>query len=98
MDYRYMGEQIRKHRREQGRTQAWLAESADVSTSFIGHVERGTRKASLETLGKICVALSCTMDVIAMPPHGNKLMNGYSQDELAQSMRLLEAALAMSRR
>ena len=54
MDYVDMGKRVRKQRQLIGLTQQELAERIGVSTSFVGHVERGTRKASLETL----VALS----------------------------------------
>ena len=97
MDYQYMGRQIRKRRRELGQTQEWLAEQSEVSTSFIGHIERGSRKASLETLMKISLALQCTLDALAMPPHSALVMDSYSQDELNQAQRLLEAALTMSK-
>ena len=97
MDYQYMGRQIRKRRRELGKTQEWLAEQSEVSTSFIGHIERGSRKASLETLVKISLALQCTLDVLALPPRSTLTRDGYSQDELNQAQKLLETALAMSR-
>ena len=38
-------------------TQEQLAEKLQLSTSFLGHIERGTRKASLETLIALCNAL-----------------------------------------
>lgn len=97
MDYLYMGAQIRKRRRELGRTQEWLAEKADVSTSFIGHIERGDRKASLETLVKISRVLGTTMDQLVLPPHGSIDLEGYSQEQIANAQKLLEAALAMSK-
>ena len=97
MDYLYMGGQIRNRRREMGRTQEWLAEQSEVSTSFIGHIERGSRKASLETLVKISLALQCTLDALALPPRNTLQQDGYSQTELTQAQRLLEAALAMSK-
>ena len=50
MDYFALGKRIRKRRVEQGMTQEQLARQVGVTTSFIGHLERGSRKASLETL------------------------------------------------
>lgn len=38
-------------------TQSTLAERADISLSFLGHIERGSRKASLETIVSLCNAL-----------------------------------------
>lgn len=57
MDYSKLGLLIRKHRRQMNMTQAALAEKIGVSTSFIGHIERGSRKLSLETFVHLCIAL-----------------------------------------
>ncbi len=59
MDYTDLGKRIRKQRVLLGLTQEKLAAKVGVSTSFIGLVERGKRKASLETL----VSLANVMDV-----------------------------------
>lgn len=72
MDYEYMGRQIRYARRSLDITQAKLAETVNVSASFIGHVERGSRKASLETIVKIGQALDLSLDRMILPekiPH-----------------------------
>lgn len=95
MDYQLMGKKIRTLRQQQKLTQAQLAEAADVSTSFIGHIERGTRKASLETLERICRAMQASMDAVAMPPHGEVVIAGYSDEQLCQARMLLKAALEM---
>jgi len=58
MNYKTMGFRIRMLRKELNMTQEQLAEQAAVSASFLGHVERGTRIASLETLVAICTALN----------------------------------------
>lgn len=59
MDYLGLGKRIRMHRRSLQMTQEQLAEQCGISVSFLGHIERGTRKASLETL----VALSNVLQV-----------------------------------
>ena len=43
MDYFALGKRIRKRRVEQGMTQEQLARQVGVTTSFIGHLERGSR-------------------------------------------------------
>lgn len=43
-------------------TQAELAEKSDISLSFLGHIERGTRVLSVHTLIKISDALDCSVD------------------------------------
>ena len=60
MDYIALGRHIRRYRIEQNLTQEQLAESAGITASFLGHLERGTRVASLQTLMNICAALEIT--------------------------------------
>lgn len=57
MDYQDMGARIRAARRAMGMTQEALAEALGISASFLGHLERGTRVASLETLVALCNTL-----------------------------------------
>ena len=62
IDYEMLGERIRRRRKEQDMTQEQLAERTKRSTAFIGHIERGSRIMSLETLCEIALALDCTTD------------------------------------
>ena len=64
MDYVDLGRRIRKQRIQRGWTQEALAERVNVSTSFVGHVERGTRKASLETLVALANVLDVSLDYL----------------------------------
>ena len=64
MDYLDLGRRIRKQRTQRGWTQEALAERVNVSTSFVGHVERGSRKASLETLVAMANALDVSVDYL----------------------------------
>ena len=57
MDYVALGKRIRKIRLEQQMTQETLASQLGLSTSFIGHIERGSRVMSLETFYTLCCAL-----------------------------------------
>lgn len=57
MDYRDMGRKVRSLRKTRGLTQERLAELLDISASFLGHIERGTRTASIDTLARLCNAL-----------------------------------------
>jgi len=45
-----------------GITQEKLSEIVDISVSYLGHIERGTRKLSVETLCKLVKALSLSAD------------------------------------
>ena len=64
IDYTQMGNRIRKRRKELHLTQEAVAEQAGISASFLGHIERGSRIASLDTLLAICIALDVSMDFI----------------------------------
>ena len=64
MDYVRMGQRIRKQRKLMGLTQKAAAEKSGISLPFYGHIERGSRKASLETLVSIANALGVSMDAI----------------------------------
>lgn len=64
MDYSAIGKRVRIRRKALGLTQEKLAEIVDVSTSFIGHIERGSRKLSVETLYDLCKALDVSADFL----------------------------------
>jgi DNA-binding XRE family transcriptional regulator len=68
VDYAMIGERIRHCRKAQKITQEQLAERAEVSPSFLGHIERGTRKASVETIVHIADALGVCLCVL-IPLH-----------------------------
>jgi transcriptional regulator with XRE-family HTH domain len=62
MDYKSLGMRIRKRRKAMHMTQEELAKKLGLSLSFLGHIERGTRKASVETLVAIANELSLSVD------------------------------------
>ena len=64
MDYAKLGMRVRQQRVLNRLTQEQLAEKTGVSSSFIGHIERGEKKASLETLVALCNALEITPSVL----------------------------------
>lgn len=64
IDYVQMGKRIKHRRKELRLTQADLAQQAGVSPSFLGHIERGSRIASIDTLLSICIALDVSTDYI----------------------------------
>lgn len=45
-------------------TQEQLARKVGISTSFMGHIERGTRVLSVDTLFKLCAALGASADCL----------------------------------
>lgn len=64
VDYVALGKRIRAERRRQDLTQEQLAELADISESFMGHIERGGRVLSVETLIKLANALNLSVEYI----------------------------------
>ena len=64
IDYKLLGEQIRYIRNQEHLSQEDLAEICDISASFMGHIERGTRKMSLETFVSIANALHVSTDYL----------------------------------
>lgn len=64
MDYKQIGKRIRKLRLQQRYTQESFAEAVDLSASFISHIERAWKKASLETISRIAVVLNVTVDYL----------------------------------
>lgn len=64
MDYIALGRVIRHYRRQQDITQEAFAKKLGISPSFLGHIERGARKASIETLVNIAGTLHISMDAL----------------------------------
>ncbi|MCU1536839.1 MAG: helix-turn-helix domain protein [Humibacillus sp.] len=54
---RELGDVLREHRREQGRTLREVSATASVSLGYLSEVERGEKEASSELLASICGAL-----------------------------------------
>jgi len=64
MDYQDLGNRIRKQRILMNLSREKLAEEIGVTTSYIGHIERGLRSASLETLVDIANRLQIGLDYL----------------------------------
>lgn len=64
IDYVAMGGRIRQARKSKKMTQAELAELIGVSTSYIGHIERGIKRCSLDAAAALCMALEMDADLL----------------------------------
>lgn len=64
MLYEDLGRRIKQQRLLAEMTQEKLAERAGISLSFLGHIERGSRKASMDTFVKICNALGVSPGIL----------------------------------
>ena len=64
LDYEKVGDRIRQIRKAKGWSQVELAKKCGVSMNFIGHIERGPKKMSLDTFTNICRELEADADVL----------------------------------
>lgn len=62
LDYTKIGMRIRQARKSKRWSQEELAKRCGISMPFLGHIERGTRKMSLETLVSLCRELDMDAD------------------------------------
>lgn len=64
IDYKLIGERIRKARKEKGITQEKLSEELDVTVAFISRLERGTATIKLKRLAQLCDILEVPIEHI----------------------------------
>ena len=62
LDFKIIGRRIRDLRVALGLPQEVLAEQADLSPTYISHIERAEKKPSLSTLIRLAAALGVTVD------------------------------------
>lgn len=71
VDYYSLGKRIRAARMNKHLTQEQLGELCDLSTAHIGHIERGTRILSVDTLFRISSALNVSIDSLLFDSYDN---------------------------
>ena len=64
LDYKKIGQQIKKVRKSLGFTQGKLAELSYVTTNYIAKLETNRTAASIETMANICNALETDINVL----------------------------------
>ena len=96
MDYESLGMRIRRARKAAGMPQADLAEKLGISTSFLGHIERGTRKASLDTLVKMANELGVSLDSLAADSLDSQLRDSGISYSRQQKLALREAVKTLA--
>lgn len=64
MDYLKLGEKIKKERIRNRYTQETLAEMAEITSSYVGQIERGERKVTLAKLVRIANVLDVSVDYL----------------------------------
>lgn len=84
MNYELLGKNIRKPRKEKQYTLEQLAEKLDVSTTFIGQIERAKGIPSLETLVKIANVLEISADSLLFGDLSTKSGNNHFVKKIAE--------------
>ena len=82
MNYIDLGRRIREERQKLNLTQEKLSESINVSTTYIGQIERGERCPTLDTLIKISNSLGVSIYYLlreSVTPSSTALMNLWIQ-------------------
>ena len=64
VDYTAVGRKIREQRERLKITQEQLAEMCEISPSYIGHIERGSRNLSMNTAIQLCSVLEIGLDYL----------------------------------
>lgn len=101
IDYKRLGERIRRARKKKRMTQEELGEKTELSTAHIGHIERGTRIPSLEALLSLAAVLGTGLDALlcdSEPPSLAllSLADKIEQMEPARAEALKTVLLAMT--
>ena len=87
VDYPALGEKIRQSRLSKGLSQYAVSENVDLSESFFGHIERGDRKLSVESLVKIANYLQLSLDYLLMESKPTNDGDEWLQSELDNIFR-----------
>lgn len=64
LDYKLMGERLKKARLNKGFTQETLAEMLKVSIAYISRIETGKTRLNLKRLNELCTILDTTESYI----------------------------------
>ena len=95
MDYKKLGMRVRQQRLLNELTQAELARRVGVSSALIGHIERGEKKASMETVVALCNAMAVSPSVLLQDSLTDEVMqsqlsfNEENQDLMKGLMQVL---------
>lgn len=96
MDYKQLGVRVRQQREQNDLTQSQLAKLVGVSSSFIGHIERGEKKASVETVVSLCNAMEISPSVLLQDSLSDAVMRSQlSIDE--ENQGLMEGLIKLVR-
>lgn len=84
INYSETGARIRRQREHIGLTQEQLGEACELSASFVGHIERGSRKLSVESLYKLSDVLNVSADYLLF---GRMLQENSLPSEISSALQ-----------
>ena len=99
INYPEVGARIRQQREHIGMTQEQLGEACDLSASFVGHIERGSRKLSVESLYELASVLDVSVDYLlfnsmlqetSLPTEISSLLQGSDKRKRQQFWRTVK--------
>lgn len=88
IDYKLIGERIKRARKMKGMTQEALAEKLNVSIGYVSQVERGITKISLDLLAAISAILE--YDIANFVSESVVNSNEYMESEIINEIRKLD--------
>ena len=88
VDYKMIGEKIKRARKSRNMTQDVLAEKLDVSVGYVSQVERGITKISLDLLGAISSVLDYDMAYFVSESAVNH--SEYMGSEIANELKKMD--------
>jgi len=100
MEHQALGKRIREERLKLNLTQEKLAEDVNLSTAYIGQIERGERSLTLDNLIAVVNRLGVSVDYLlsdSVVPGDDgqyllwsQLMNGRTEDEKALAVNMVK--------
>lgn len=100
MDYRMLGKRIREERLRLNLTQERLSEDIEISTAYLGQIERGERSLTLDKLVRLANRLGVTVDYLlsdSIIPENDgeyrlwsQIMNGRTKEEKALAINMVK--------
>lgn len=98
-----IGARVKEFRRRAHLTRENLAESANLSVRFIGHIETGRKRASIDTLIGIADALGATVDLFLLGNYDSEIAVHVCEfaelivgSEIDERDAILDAAIAVA--
>ena len=88
IDYKLIGERIKRARKVKEMTQEALAEKLNVSIGYVSQVERGITKISLDLLALISSVLSCSIASLISESALNS--TDYMESEIVDEIKKLD--------